>query len=381
MRALVLSGMVLIAATYGLARFGYGLFLPQFTDAFQLDRAMSGFIQAGSFLAYCVTAALASRMSTRPRMVVVLAGAAATLGSLGVALSPTVHVFAASILIAGSGAGFATPGLVSLIERNVDGARQETAQTVVNSGTGLGIAAAGVLMLLTIGQWRLGWVAIAILAALATTATLRGDKAEPAQQHSGPRQQIRFGDFAPLVRPLVAAALAGASSAAVWTFGRSVLASSRPNDELYSILAWMTLGAAGVLGATAGRIVQAWSLRVAWTLTSMAMAAATTALGLASHEPVVGLTSVALFGASYTALSGVLIVWAVRAIPDRAAEGTVALFIALAVGQAAGSAALGTLLGVASPALAFTCAGALGILAVLPALSGSNAIRLAQAPG
>ena len=34
MRALVISGMILIAATYGLARFGYGLFLPQLTEAF-----------------------------------------------------------------------------------------------------------------------------------------------------------------------------------------------------------------------------------------------------------------------------------------------------------------------------------------------------------
>ncbi|MGI9206506.1 MAG: MFS transporter, partial [Rhodococcus sp. (in: high G+C Gram-positive bacteria)] len=69
----------------------------------------------------------------------------------------------------------------------------------------------------------------------------------------------------------------------------------------------------------------------------------------------------------YTAMSGVLIVWAVRVVPDLAAEGTVVLFIALAVGQAAGSVALGVLLG-ASPVLAFVVAGALGILAVLPAV-------------
>ena len=54
-------------------------------------------------------------------------------------------------------------------------------------------------------------------------------------------------------------------------------------------------------------------------------------------------------------------------VPDLAAEGTVVLFIALAVGQAAGSVALGVLLG-ASPVLAFVVAGALGILAVLPAV-------------
>lgn len=44
MRALVVSDMALIAATYGLARFGYGLFLLRFTETFQMGSEVSGFI-------------------------------------------------------------------------------------------------------------------------------------------------------------------------------------------------------------------------------------------------------------------------------------------------------------------------------------------------
>ena len=36
--------MTLIAATYGLTRFGYGLLLPRFTDTFQRAPVISGFI-------------------------------------------------------------------------------------------------------------------------------------------------------------------------------------------------------------------------------------------------------------------------------------------------------------------------------------------------
>ena len=367
MRAMVVSGMALIAATYGLARFGYGLFLPRFTETFQMGSASAGFIQAGSFLSFCFAAVLALRLAARPRLVVVCAGATAALGSLGVAVAPDVLVLAVGVVLAGAGAGFATPGLVTFIERNIAQARQESAQTIVNAGTGAGIVVASILMLLTTGQWRLGWAAIAALVALAAVATLRADQSTGRGRTVGRPPRVRVRDLTPLAWPIAAAALAGASSAAIWTFGRTVMASSRTGEETYSIIAWMVLGAFGILGATAGKIVQVWSLRTAWKLTSLAMAGATVILGVAPGIPLTAYTSVALFAASYTALCGVLIIWAARTVPDSAAEGTAALFIALAIGQALGSATLGALFDHVSPVLAFTVAGVLGILAVLPA--------------
>jgi predicted MFS family arabinose efflux permease len=369
-RAMVVSGMALIAATYGLARFGYGLFLPRFTEAFQMGSANAGFIQAGSFLSFCFAAVLALCLASRPRLVIACAGVTAALGSMGVAFAPNVEVLAMSVVLAGAGAGFATPGLVTLIESNIVPARQESAQTIVNAGTGAGIVVAGIFMLLTIGQWRLGWMAIAALVAVATVATLRADRTAARDRAPGRQPQVRPRELAPLAWPIAAAVMAGASSAAIWTFGRTVIAASRTGEETYSILAWMILGAFGVFGATAGRIVQAWSLRTAWNLTSLAMAGATILLGVAPGNALTSYSSVALFGASYTALCGVLIIWAVRTVPDQAAEGTAVLFIALAIGQALGSATLGVLFDHVSPVLAFTVAGILGILTVLPAMKG-----------
>ncbi|MEU5842001.1 MFS transporter [Rhodococcus sp. NPDC047139] len=366
MHTLVIGGTALIAAAYGLARFGYGLFLPHFTESFALGPTVAGAVQAGSFLSYCIAAVLASRISDRPRLVVAFAGATAALGSLGVAASPHPLVFATSVIIAGAGAGFATPGLVTLIERNIVRTRQENAQTIVNSGTGVGLVVAGGLVFATAGQWRAGWAAIAVLTAVATSITLRADRASHRRRTRDHKVPVRLGELSPLARPLVAAALAGASSAAVWTFGRSVMTDAT-DGETYSVLAWMTLGAFGVLGAAAGRIVQTWNLRVAWALTTATMSAATALLGLMPGSPVPTYISVALFGASYIAMSGVLIVWAVRSLPDRAAEGTVALFIALAVGQTAGSLAFGALLSATSAAPTFVVAGAVGVAALVPA--------------
>lgn len=362
---LVASGLALIAATYGLARFGYGLFLPRFAEAFDMGPGLSGAIQAGSFLSYCVTALLAARLGSRPRLVIVLAGATAALGAAGVAAAPNAGVLAAAVVLAGAGAGFATPGLVTLIESNVESRRQENAQTIVNSGTGTGLVAAGSLLILVGSHWRLGWAAIAAVVILATGATLRSDRkkkpAAPAPVPAPGRKELVL-----LGRPLVAAGLAGASSAAAWTFGRTVLAEGT-ETELYSIGAWMVLGAFGMLGAAAGSMVQNWSLRTAWTATTALMSAATLLLAAAPGFPAAAYSAAALFGASYIAMSGVLIVWAVRVLPEAGSAGTVALFIALAVGQAAGSLVLGALLQPQAPLPAFGLAAAVGVLAVLPA--------------
>ena len=306
------------------------------------------------------------------------AGGSAASGSVVVAASPDVSLLAVSVVVAGAGAGFASPGLVALVARNVPTARQETAQTIVNSGTGAGITVGGVLVFLTVGHWRTGWLVIAALVLLATVAVLRADRTAGVRRGSPspPRATTRTSDVLRLSRPIVAATVAGVASAAVWTFGPSIMTSARSSGDGYTTVAWMVLGGFGVLGATAGKIVQAWDLRTAWTITCTAMAAATVLLGLAPGSLALAYAAVAAFGASYTALSGVLIVWAVRVTPEHQAEGTVVLFVALATGQALGAAGFGLVQGFATAAVTFALAGVIGLLALLPAMTaGTRADR------
>ncbi len=176
-----------------------------------------------------------------------------------------------------------------------------------------------------------------------------------------------------LAWPFAAAILAGASSAGIWTFGRTIMAETSGGGEVYSVIAWMLLGGFGVLGLGAGHAVHALSLRTSWSSITFAMGAATVVLGSAPGSMAAAYVSAAAFGATYTAVSGLLIVWAERAVPDRAATGTAALFIALAVGQAAGSAILGLLLDPASPAPAFIVVSIFAVLAILPTLLRSEA--------
>jgi predicted MFS family arabinose efflux permease len=376
----VVSATALIAATYGLARYGYGLFVSAFGDAFGLSSAVTGGISAAGFLAYCGAALLAQRLPGRPRATVLLAGATAAVGSAGVALAPSAPVLVAGVVLAGTGAGFASPGLVALVEGRVRADAAGRAQAVVNAGTGLGVVLAGPLALTLDDDWRVAWGLIALANVLATAAVLitsrRRDTGEARPRAARPPGPV----VRPLRAALAAATLAGGSSAAVWTFGRSTVEDAGGLSPAAGTLFWVLLGAAGVAGAISGDLVSRLGLRRSWRVTTLAMAASTVVVGAVPSSLVAAGAAGALFGGSYVALSGVLIVWAARALPGRAGPGTAALFIALSLGQAAGAAGIGLLLDVLPTAAAFGIAGVVGLSAVVPAARAPARGRPPRAP-
>src|SRR4051794_14122108 len=84
---LVAPGLALIAVTYGLARFAYGLLLPEMREALDLSPSLLGVIGAGSYLGYCVAIviSLVYTAKTGPRWMAVAAGAGAVVGMAVVA--------------------------------------------------------------------------------------------------------------------------------------------------------------------------------------------------------------------------------------------------------------------------------------------------------
>lgn len=376
---LIASSTALIAAAYGLARFGYGLFVPMFMADFGLTATITGAISSGGFIAYCVAAAAAFRMAGSPASNVLLAGLTATLGSIGVALSPTPAILALSVLVAGSGAGFASPGTVALVERST-GVTVERKQAIVNAGTGFGVILAGPLALVFSENWRTAWWLIAAISATATVATLLNNRRSARARPAPAPEIISAGIFKPLGWAAVCAALGGASTAAVWTFGRSTVETAGQLSATEATLFWTLLGAAGVGGAISGDLVIRWGLRAGWITGSLALAFATGIIGAFPSLLVAAYLAAAVFGASYVALTGVLIAWASRAVPGRASAGTAVLFIALAAGQSGGAVLIGFLLDLAPAVVAFGCAALIAVASLVPAVVGTPAGNTVRRP-
>ena len=367
--SLVAAGTGVIAVTYGLIRFGYGLHLPTFTAEFTLPATVAGGIAAGSFAGYCAAALLARRLITlgHPRCALWTACALATAGALMTAAAWSAAGLAVGVVVAGSAAGVASPALVTAVASTVHAPTADRAQAVVNSGTGVGVVAGGLLAAALAGQWRLLWMGFAVAAVSVTWWADRRTTWPIGPAVPGTGAHRPWADLAALRPSLLAALLAGAGSAAVWTFGRDLLTTTGGMPTATTALLWSVLGGAGILGAFSGDLVHRLGPHPAWAATAVVMAAATAVLVVLPDLVPLAATALAAFGGSYVALSGVLIACAARVTPQRAAGSTAILFVALTTGQALGAAALGALADATSPTASFLSAAALILLSTVAA--------------
>ena len=373
---LTLAGTCLVAATYGLVRLAYGLYLPDLSASLDLGSATAGYVASGASVAYCVSAGFGLLAGSRPRLLVVGAMATACVGSLAMAAAPGVAVFAPAAVLSSAGAGLASPALVAVVARTVPEGWQDRAQAVVNSGTGPGLVAAGVVALVVLPHWRLGFVVAAALAALAGGAVLLLDRG-PSQGDLAARSLRRDGvpsrRARPLLVPAAAALLLGTSSAVVWTYARTRVLEAGLGAGA-STAVWMAIGVGGAATVLSARRTSALAPARAWLLTTLAVAVSTAALGLGAARLPLALVAAAAFGWGFVAASSALIAWAAEALPGRAAQGTSVLFVALVLGQSLGSATAG---GIAER-LGLTAAFV--VLAVVAALAAACAAAPRPAP-
>ncbi|MGY2130255.1 MFS transporter [Blastococcus sp. SYSU DS0617] len=358
---LVAAGLAVIAVTYGLARYGYGLYLPEFRTAFGLSAGTAGVVAAGSYGGYCASAVLAGRLvgAGRARATLWLAGGSAALGCLVVAVAWNGPVLAVGALVAGSGAGAATPALVAAVASTVPAAGAARAQGVVNSGTGAGVVAGGLLVLFLPDAWRWSWVAFGVVALAVTGWADRSARwGAEAPATAAPRAAGLRALLGRLWRPLLAAVLSGAGCAGVWTFGRDLMTQEGLPPRVTGLL-WCVLGAAGLVGGISGVLVQRLGLRRAWICTVLITSAGTAGLAWAPGDPVLAALALACFGGAFVALSGVLIAWGADRAPAAAPAAAGVLFIGLTVGQAVGAVLLGAVTGAASSQVAFFVAAGL----------------------
>lgn len=336
------AGVALIATCYGLARFAYGLFAPTFAAEFSLSAGAAGLIGGGSYVGYCVAIGLSTVLTARwgPRRVAVLAGVVATVGIAVVAVAPGPAVLAVGVVVAGCSTGIASPPLAAAVSRWVREGVRDTAQTVVNAGTGVGVLVSGPVAWLLLDQWRLAWGLFALVTAAVTAwvavAVPAGGR-DVDRAGSGGSPGLWSTGAAGLV---LASATLGLASIAVWTFGQDVVRTSTAAGWVPPLV-WTVIGAAGIAGAFAGPVVGRLGLRGSWTVLMVLMAVGTAGLAVGAAVPAAALAGGAVFGAAYIALSGVLLVWATRVYRSRPALGVGLAFFMIAAGQAVGAPLVG----------------------------------------
>ncbi|MGR3247828.1 MAG: MFS transporter [Paracoccus sp. (in: a-proteobacteria)] len=365
-------GFGLIAVCYGFARFAFGLFLPQIDIDLSLGPSLSGLIPGGACAGYCV-AIIASAALTEwlgARAIATAAAIVAAIGMAGIALAPSPTVLAVAVMVAGLSTGLASPPMAAAVATAVAKGRQDATNTTINAGTSAGVALSGAVALAMAGQWRLASGAFAIVAVVLTiSAAISVPSSQGGKGGGGLPPMTK-----PVLRLIAASFLMGAASTALWSFGGQLVSERLDWGPTGAGILWTCIGIGGIGGAWAGNLVNRFGLDcVHWSCLGL-MAGCILAVGSSIATPALALIGGALFGAAYVTITGVYLIWGVRALSDRPATGLMIGFLTMAVGQTAGAPAFGTLMAGPGVGLAVTCFAALALLAGCFRTRGATAV-------
>jgi len=359
----IATGFGLVATCYGLARFAFGLFLPAIASDLALTASFSGLVSGSSFLGYCLAIIASAVLTERfgPRAVAALAGSIGAAGLAGMAAAQSGLALGVAVLVAGLSTGLASPPLAAAVAAGLKRHRQDRANTLINAGAAGGIALSAPAALILGNDWRL---AFTLFAAATAAATLAVVLTIPRVTRPNDRAESGLPSFSPALKCLAASAFVmGAASTAIWSFGGELTRNApgwASSDVGYL---WLGIGVFGLTGGLCGAAVQRFGLGWLHAVCLAAMAGAILSIALAA-SPIIAILGGGVFGGAYMMLTGVYLVWGVRAVPDQPATGITIGFLAIAVGQTAGAPLFGYLLERAGQAAAGAAFGLLALTAV-----------------
>jgi len=339
------AAFALTAVSYGLARFAFGLLLPQIRTELSLDISTTGWIGSGAFVAYCVGILATFNLSRlcSLRGIAFAAGLSATIGMVIIVFSTSGLTLGIGIALAGLSTGLTSPPLATAISLYFDDENRPRANSIINAGTAAGIVFSGAASLIAFGDWREIYMVFSLVSCGVTIWIFC------SLPSALERSTIETGLFSTLRRPAIfqlclGSFLVGLSSTGIWTFGGSILRDEFDFTESNVAWIWVALGLAGISGSMTGILVQRFGILRVHRISIIAMAIGTFALSFTSVSAVFGFVSVAIFGAAYIISSGTFLIQGIKLIPDRPDLGLGIPFLVLALGQSTGSPLFGALI-------------------------------------
>jgi predicted MFS family arabinose efflux permease len=358
---LVITGAAMIAVTFGLARYGYGLLLPAMQRDVHVGVSTAGVIASSAYLSYLAGNTVVVWMLGRFGARVPIAAATATAVG-GMALIALAHGTAslwAGVVTAGAAAGLAFPPYADIVARAVAPARREVGWSTISSGTGWGVAVAGPLAILLGERWRWCWLLFAILAAAVGVWAFRAAPAPSIQRTSAHPPTLSWSWFVcPRSRPLlISALLIGLGSSIWWAFSLDALQAAGLTQTLARIV-YAVCGAAGVLASLTGFATRRFGARRCYLVTCALLSAALAAVAFAATSITAVLVAATAFGLSYNGVVAVQGLWNGQVFKARPSAGLAAVNTALTCGTIIGPTIAGATISQAGYPVAFIIAAA-----------------------
>ncbi len=346
------AGLLIVASTYGLSRYTYGLFVPAIRHDFNLDQATVGAIGSASYLGYLLATLVSPLLVRRfsPRLPIILGGMTATLGMLLVALAGNPMWLALGVTLAGCSPGLAYPPLSDAIKQLCRAEKQSRYYAIINSGTSFGVMVSGPLALMAGPRWQLAWLCFAFIALIATVWNLfiMPGAAHEGAQRTSPQEHadVLHTDQEPMWvllkrklkdrmvrRLLLGALLFGLVTSVYWTFSVELIAGENSLSASGSVIFWMIVGIAGVAGGLAGELVTRFGLAKVLKWATLAIATSIASLTIVSDGMLMLTMSAVVFGATFILITALYGIWSVHCFPEAPSTGFGLTFFLISAGQ------------------------------------------------
>lgn len=376
------GGAAVVGVAFGMARYAYGLTLPDVRAEFGLSELLLGLIASGTFAGYLVGLLSAPRLSARrgPRAPTTVGGVCGVVGAATVAFAPSPWILAAGAVLSGSAAGWVWAPYSDIVTRVAPRRHHPTLLAVITTGTSLGLVGLAALALLAT-SWRLTWAGIAVAAAAAALLNLR---AVPRVGPHAPDQDTSGGSpwRRAMAAPLVYAVLYFAAITVYFTYASEVARSGGLGAWAAPLL-FAVIGVGGLVALLTGRMTGAVGTTAVGIGSTWVVGGALALLALARSSLPLTLLSALLLGVGYMVGSSLLAIWTAQVVPDRPGDGFTVALVVGAVTSIAAPAAMGALIPLTGlPAMLLVVAGVAGGGALgLPFLSPRRSAEDVGAPG
>lgn len=331
-----LAGAAVVGVAFGMARYAYGLTLPDIREDLRLSELVLGLVASATFAGYLAGLLLAGRLAARrgSRAPTTAGGACGAAGAVIVTFAQSPGLLAVGVVLAGSAGGWVWAPYSDIVTRSVPSRQQPRALAIITTGTSGGLVLLGALAVLAaVGLWRLVWAGIALAAVAAALVNLR----LVPRTGSAPRPEGRAGAsslVAALRVPVAYSVVYFAVVVVYFTYAADVLDSGTLPAAAVPAL-YAALGLTGMVGVATGTLAQRLgSVRVA-ALCLATVGAALVLLGLAGGSVATTAPSAGIFGMGYMTGSAVLAVWTAELVPERAGAAFTACLVVGALSSVA----------------------------------------------